>query len=79
MASKRMIVTISEDDKKWLDGYSKAKDISVAEAVRQGIYKLKEANSNNPYRTLAKKTIGVWRQGDGLEYQQRLRSEWNDE
>ena len=79
MASKRMIVTINEDDKKWLDGYSKAKDISIAEAIRQGICKLKEANGNSPYRTLAKKTIGVWRQGDGLEYQQRLRSEWNDE
>ena len=77
MASKRMIVTISEDDKKWLDGYSKAKDISVAEAIRQGIGLLKEVEGDITYKALVKKTSGIWQQGNGLGYQERSRASWN--
>ncbi len=78
MASKRITYTLKDTDKTWLEGYCQAHNISVAEAIRHGIGLLKEAEGDITYKALAKKTIGVWRHGDGLEYQQRSRSEWND-
>ena len=41
MPGIRMIITLSEEDKRWLASYSHAHQISVAEAVRKGIRKLK--------------------------------------
>ena len=35
--SKRTIITLSEEDNMWLEGYIKAFNVSVAEIIRQGI------------------------------------------
>ena len=72
-----MIITLSEEDKRWLASYSHAHQISVAEAVRKGIRKLKEDENNQTYRELVKVTSGVWKQGDGLTYQRKMRSDWD--
>jgi hypothetical protein len=77
MASKRTIITLSEKDKLWLEGYSKAYKISLAEAIRKGVKKLREADGLKTYHTLVERTRGIWRKGDGLKYQRKLRSEWN--
>ena len=79
MASKRTIITISEEDKRWLESYSSVHRVSVAEAIRQGIRKLKEAELFENYKTLIKNTKGLWKKGDGLVYQNKIRSEWNDQ
>ncbi len=76
MKSRRTIITISEDDKKWLEGYGRANKVSVAEAVRRGIYILRESNKEATYRNLIKETRGVWKKGDGLKYQDDARAEW---
>ena len=76
MRNQRIIVTIAPEDKTWLEGYSKAHKISTAEAVRQGIRRLRQSSSQDTYQTLIETTRCVWRKGDGLTYQQRLRSEW---
>jgi hypothetical protein len=76
MGSKRTIITLPEEDKLWLESYSKAYRISVAEAIRQGIKRLKESMAQNTYNTLVQNTRGVWEKGDGLEYQKRIRAEW---
>ncbi len=47
MGSKRTIITLPEEDKLWLESYSKAYRISVAEAIRQGIKRLKESMAQN--------------------------------
>lgn len=77
MASKRTIITLSEEDKLWLESYSNAHQISLAEAIRQGIRRLKDAELQETYRTLVQKTRGIWKEGDGLKYQRRLREEWD--
>lgn len=77
MASKRTIITLSEEDKLWLESYSSAHQISLAEAIRQGIRKLKDAELQETYRTLVQNTRGIWKEGDGLKYQRRLRTEWD--
>ena len=77
MASKRTIITLSEEDKQWLESYSSLHRVSVAEAIRQGIRKLKEAELFENYRTIVKKSKGLWKNGEGLDYQQKIRAEWN--
>lgn len=77
MAGKRTIITLPEEDKKWLQSYSRANDISLAEAVRQGVQKLRVAEKQQLYRALVDSTKGVWKKGNGLEYQEYIRSEWH--
>ena len=77
MTSKRTIITISESDKRWLESYSSLHRISVAEAIRRGIRKLKEAELAENYQSLVIKTKGKWKKGDGLAYQDKIRDEWN--
>jgi hypothetical protein len=76
MKSTRTIITISEDDKKWLESYGRANKVSVAEAVRRGIYILRESSKKKTYQHLVKETEGIWKKGDGLKYQENERSEW---
>ena len=76
MGNLRTIITISEDDKIWLESYSKTSGVSMAEAIRQGIAKLREREEKNIFQTLIEETRGIWSKEDGLEYQQKLRSEW---
>ncbi len=78
MASKRTIITLPEEDKAWLEGYSKTRNISMAEAIRQGIRKLKESMQQDNYRNVLNQTKGMWQAGDGLVYQKKIRSEWDD-
>lgn len=76
MRSKRMIITLSEEDKLWLESYSKAYRISVAEAIRHGIMKLRESMGKKTYQMIVRNTKGIWEKGDGLKYQEDIRSEW---
>jgi hypothetical protein len=78
MGSTRMIVTLSDEDRCWLQGYSQANRISMAEAVRRGMESLRKAQAGTTYQDLLQRTRGTWKRGDGLEYQRRLRSEWAD-
>ena len=76
MGSKRTIITISDKERQWLEDYTKAHGISMAEAIRRGIASLKRSEGSAFYQKLISDTKGIWSQGDGLEYQEHLRSEW---
>jgi hypothetical protein len=76
MGNLRTIITISEDDKIWLESYSKTSGISVAEAIRRGISQLKEQEEKNIFQMLIEETRGIWSKEDGLDYQNKLRAEW---
>ena len=76
MGSKRMIVTLPEEDRRWLEGYSHAQKVSIAESIRKGIQRLKIEDTQKIYRRLVEGTYGLWKKGDGLKYQIKIRSEW---
>ncbi len=76
MPSKRTIITISDMEKRWLMNYTKTHGVSMAEAVRRGIACLKATQSPASYQKIVNQTKGMWSKGDGLKYQQQLRSEW---
>ena len=78
MASRRTIITLPEEDKRWLEGYSKAHSVSVAEAVRRAIRILRRASGQESYRKLVDETRGIWKGDDGLQYQREIRSEWGE-
>lgn len=76
MGSKRTIITISDQEKRWLINYTKMHGISMAEAIRRGIACLKTSQSLASYQKIVSDTKGIWLKGDGLKYQEQLRSEW---
>ena len=76
MTTKRITFSISEEDKDWLDAYIKLRQISLSEAVRQGIYLLKKDQRQNTYQRLVESTCGLWEKGDGLSFQEKMRGEW---
>jgi hypothetical protein len=76
MGSQRTIITISDNDKLWIENYSKSYGISMAEAIRRGIARLKVEEGRSTYERIVKHTKGIWQKEDGLEYQNKLRNEW---
>jgi hypothetical protein len=76
MGTRRIIISIPDEDKLWLEGYSKIHKISVAEAIRQGIDQLKKSKRHQTYQKLVDNTSGIWKKGDGLAYQEKMRAEW---
>jgi hypothetical protein len=76
MPSKRTIITISDMEKRWLANYTKSHGISMAEAFRRGIACLKASQGSASYQRTVHRTKGIWSKGDGLKYQEQLRSEW---
>ena len=79
MGSSRTIITLPEDDRRWLLNYSRSRGISMAETVRQGIRGLKASEPQDIYLSLLKRTRGLWRKGEALQYQREVRSEWDEQ
>ena len=76
MSGKRIIITIPDEDKIWLDAYAEMHKISVADAVHQGIGLLKKGERQKTYQKLVEITCGIWKKGDGLAHQEKMRGEW---
>lgn len=76
MGSRKSVITISDEEKSWLESYSRARGISTAEAIRKAIKRLREQEGQSVYQSLIAQTRGIWKKGDALEYQEKLRSEW---
>lgn len=76
MKSARTIITISEQEKRWLAAYSGLHGVSLAAAIRRAIACLKATEGHEAYRKLVQDTRGIWMRGDALRYQEEIRSEW---
>jgi len=76
MPSKRTIITLSDVEKRWLMDYTKTYKVSMAEAIRRGIACLKASHGPASYLKTVNGTKGIWQKGDGLRFQEQLRSEW---
>lgn len=74
----RTVVALDEDDKAWLDRQAARRLLSMTELVREGVRLLRQherAKASSPDDLLTR-TRGLWRRGDGLQWQNRLRDEW---
>jgi hypothetical protein len=75
----RTLVDIPKADRIWLDQEAKKEGVSMAEMVRQAIKAMKSARQSNHRQLMAqiKSLQGTWKKGDGLKWQEKLRSEWD--
>jgi hypothetical protein len=76
----RTLINLDPDDKNWLDGEAKARNVSMTELVRQAVraFRVREESLSHPtMHTALEQTAGIWRRGDGLAYQQHVRDEWD--
>jgi hypothetical protein len=76
MPAKRIIITLPDDDRLWLDGYAKVNKISLSEAVCQGVGLLKQGQRQKTYQKLVETTRGIWKKKGGLAFQGEMRTEW---
>ena len=76
----RTIITLSDDDKAWLNNYSSLKHESVAEIIRTAIKIYRKTIHGNLGAGMLSKTAGLWkaRNIDGINYVNKLREEWDD-
>ena len=74
----RMLVTIHERDKAWLEQYSRLHHQSMAETVRQAVHSYRDRGASQSAIQVLRETAGIWRHRgkDGLEHQRELRGEW---
>jgi hypothetical protein len=73
----RIIVSLEERDKAWLDRKARKDGVSQAEIVRNAIRRLRNGDEQS-FDELLEATRGTWRDGDGLRYQRKLRREWDE-
>lgn len=79
---QRTLINLDPDDKAWLDRTAKQQQIPMTEVVRQAVraYRLREeSHGQQQLQHAIRETRGIWRSGDGLDYQKRLRDEWDEQ
>ena len=74
----RTVISLDEESKKWLEQQAREENISAAELIRTAVRKYRDEKKREtlPLEDLLKQTSGIWKRGDGLTYQRRLRKEW---
>jgi hypothetical protein len=74
----RTVISLDEESKKWLDQQAREENISAAELIRTAVRKYRDEKRREalPLKDLLTQTSGIWKRGDGLTYQRRLRKEW---
>ena len=75
----RTIISLSDEDKVWLDRRSRAERVPMTELVRRAVREYRERyDTERPSRLqeLLGRTRDCWTHGDGLRYQDAVRDEW---
>lgn len=77
----RTLINLDPDDKAWLDREARLRKLPMTELVRQAVqgYRIQqESEGLSDLQSALRRTAGIWRHGDGLAHQQRLRGEWGE-
>ena len=74
----RTVVSLDPEDKAWLDEQARARGVTMTALVRHAVrrWRLSQEHTSPPFDELLRRTSGLWKQGDGLAYQQSSRDEW---
>ncbi len=75
----RTIVSIPEDEKRWLEDYGKKHRMSSAEVIRRAIDEYRRSKSGSTFSGVLRETAGAWTslKGDSQAHVDRLREEWD--
>ena len=71
----RTIISLEPEDKQWLERTAQAQGVPMARLVRAAIRRMRQQEEVS-LEELLKQTSGLWKRGDGLAWQRRLRKEW---
>ena len=71
----RMLISLEENDRRWLEQKAQDTGLPMSEVVRRAIRQAQEMEQK-PMKELLAATKGLWRHGDALRYQRRIRKEW---
>ena len=77
----RTIISLPESDKEWLIHQAKKNHTTMTAVIRLAVkHYRKEAQQqqakSTSFKSLLHKTAGIWKSGDGLDFQKKLRDEW---
>jgi len=79
----RTLISLDEEDKRWLDRKAKEDGMTMAQLVRIAVRRYREQCEREAaapsLEDLLQRTSGLWKGGDGLAAQLRLRDEWEGE
>jgi hypothetical protein len=75
----RTIISLSDAEKDWLTRLAEAERVPMTEIVRRALALYRRQSGERPsFDELLERSRGLWREGDGLAYQQRIRAEWEE-
>jgi hypothetical protein len=74
----RTIISITEEDKAWLDRRAHQEGVTMTELVRRsiGLYRETAEPATSEFTAVLAQTVGLWQGVEGLTYQDELREEW---
>jgi len=76
----RTIISLDPKEKAWLDDKARLSGKSMTAVVREALarYRAQDGRRNKPaLAALLDNTRGIWKRGDGLAWQRKLRGEWD--
>ncbi|MGH7962552.1 MAG: ribbon-helix-helix protein, CopG family [Candidatus Binatia bacterium] len=76
----RTVVSLDSKDKEWLERKAQEEHVSIAQLIRQAVrHYREECQTDVPsIDQVLRETAGLWKAGDGLLYQRRIREEWQE-
>lgn len=72
----KTVIALDPDVKQWLDHKAAREGVPMTELVRRAVALLQEQDRKS-VALILERSRGTWTEGDGLEYQLKLRSEWD--
>ncbi len=74
----RTILSLPEDEKKWVESYGRRHRISNAEVIRRAIREFRLKKPGRGLAAVLRETAGSWTsvKGDSRSYADALRKEW---
>jgi len=77
---ERTVIELDPEDHAWLDRRAREEEVTPAELVRRLVREVREEEERKRrFEQALERSRGTWTEGDGLEYQIRLRAEWDRE
>lgn len=76
----RTVISLDPEDKAWLDDKARETGNTMTSVVREAVsrYRAQDAKRGSPsLKTLLERTSGIWKHGDGLAWQKKMRAEWD--
>ena len=76
----RTVISLDPEDKAWLDRKARETGKSMTALVREAVsrYRMEDGKRRkSSLNDLLEKTKGLWKQGDALSWQKKMRDEWS--